>query len=148
MRADTGTLWRLVLGLAVALIALMGLMLLMFLRLGSQAATQAQIHRVELASCGRENTLRRADNNAHFGDYVVFSFVVKRFTAPTKTETAAQKKITQEFGSALNKAVAYSSWTPPTKCTLAVNEQGAKYTSPAPVSFSTRLPPASALPAR
>lgn len=115
-------------------------------QLQSQAATQAQFHQQLLQSCTQENTVRRSDNNAHYGDFVVFSFVAKRFLVPTPTETPAQKKITNEFAGALQHAVTDATWTPPTDCRLAVGTQGLKYTSPAPVAFTTRLPPPSALP--
>lgn len=115
--------------------------------------TQAQLERVEalqaqqlLQGCQRQNVLRRSDNNAHYGDFVVFSFVAQRFLVPTPTETPAQKKVTSDFAGALNQAVKDASWTPPTDCERAVSQQGVKYSSPAPVAFTTRLPPASALP--
>lgn len=116
--------------------------------LQDQAATQSQFNQQLLQGCQRQNVLRRSDNNAHYGDYVVFSFVAKRFLVPTPTETPAQKKITNDFASALHQAVADASWTPPTDCRRAVSLQGPKYSSPPPVSFTTRLPPSSALPSR
>lgn len=115
--------------------------------------TQAQLARVEalqtkqlLQGCQRQNALRLSDNNAHFGDYVVFSFVAKRFLVPTPTETSAQKKVTDQFAGKLQLAVADSSWTPPTDCKRAVSRKGSSYTSPPAVPFTTRLPPPSALP--
>jgi hypothetical protein len=128
--------------------------------LQDQAASQAQLRRTEaqlervealqaqqlLQGCQRQNVLRRSDNNAHYGDYVVFSFVAKRFLVPTPTETPVQKRITNDFAGKLHLAVADASWTPPTDCKLAVGTQGVKYRSPSSVLFTTRLPPASALP--
>lgn len=120
-----------------------------------QSATQAQLARVEglqaqqlLQGCHRANALRLSDNNAHLGDYVVFSFVAKRFLVPTPTETPAQKKVTSQFAGKLQLAVADSSWTPPTDCKRAVGREGASYTAPPAVLFTTRLPPPSALPPR
>lgn len=112
------------------------------------STSEAQIRRVLLQSCQRGDTKTRSDNNAHLGDYVVFSFVAARFLTPTHTETAAQKAITKTFAGKLHAAVADSSWTPVTDCRRAVSEQGASYKSPVPVAFTTRLPPASALPLR
>lgn len=109
---------------------------------------RAQIQRVESQSCQRENTKTRTDNNAHLGDYVVFSFVAARFLVPTHTETATQKAITREFAGKLHGAVSDSSWTPVTDCWRAVSEQGASYRSPVPVAFTTRLPPPFDLPQR
>lgn len=111
-------------------------------------ASQGQIRRVLMQSCQRGDTKTRSDNNAHLGDYVVFSFVAARFLVPTHTETTKQKSITSAFASKLHAAVANSSWTPVTDCRRAVSEQGASYKSPVPVLFTTRLPPASALPKR
>lgn len=139
--------------LSVAVLILIVLTTLMFLRIQDQAASQAQFRQVEalqakqlLQGCQRQNVLRLSDNNAHYGDFVVFSFVDKRFLVPTPTETPAQKHITDEFAGALNQAVHDASWTPPTDCQRAVSKQGPNYTSPPSVPFTTRLPPASALP--
>lgn len=127
--------------LGVALLAVIVLVIFLVSQLGSQT------QRVELAACQRENTKTRSDNNAHLGDYVVFSFVAARFLTPTHTETAAQKQITNEFAGKLHSAVTDSSWTPVTDCRRAVSE-GVNYTSPVSVAFTTRLPPPPALPAR
>lgn len=146
------TLLRAVIMLAAAIVILTGLTTVTIVRLVDQSASQASLGKVEAAQerslvegCQRLNVLRVSDNQAHYNDFVVFSFVEERFTVPTKTETPAQKKITSEFTAKLKESVTSSTWTPVTDCTQAVNEHGAAYLAPKPVAFSKRLPPPSAL---
>lgn len=99
----------------------------------------------QLHSCERDNVQRAQDNNSHLQDYHVFSFVAARFLEPTKTETAAQKRITDEFAGTLRAAVAEKSWVPLTDCAVAVSAEGSNYQPPQPIPFFRGTAPASAL---
>lgn len=107
----------------------------------------AGLQKVVLHSCQAADVKTRSDNNAHLSDYVVFSFVNKRFLVPTHTETAAQKATTAQFAASLQAAVTDASWTPVTDCKKAV-EDGTSYRSPASVAFTTQSPPPQDLPPR
>jgi hypothetical protein len=74
--------------LAVALLAVIVLVTVGYIRLGNEAASQSQLRRVQADSCP------------------VFQFVAARFLVPTKTETAAQKQITAQFAGRLQRVVA------------------------------------------
>jgi len=146
------TLLRAVIMLAASILVLTALTTVTIVRLVDQAASQSQIEHVErlqaqqiLESCHRENVLRQEDNASHYADFVVDSFVEKRFSKPTPTETAAQRRVTAEFADRLNRAIAEKSWTPVTNCARAVNTRGVAYRAPAPIPFQRQLPPPSAL---
>lgn len=127
---------RTIIILAAALLGAIGLIALVgWLSLGGVDA-QA------LHACERANVQRAEDNASHYADFHVDSFVVQRFTVPTKTETAAQKRITAEFASTLHQAVAAKSWVPLTNCQASA---GSAYKAPQPISFSAGLPLLSAL---
>lgn len=110
-----------------------------------QRSNLSALRAEQLHSCERDNVQRAQDNDSHLQDYNVFSFVVDRFSAPTKTETAAQKKITAQFAGTLHMAVAEKSWVPLTDCAVAVTAEGSSYAPPQPVPFSRGPAPASAL---
>jgi hypothetical protein len=106
-----------------------------------QARQQAQL----VEGCVRLNVQRATANWSYASDYTVFSFVVRRFLAPTRTETRAQKRITRAFALALRDAVRAKEWTPLTDCAQAVAASGISYQVPAPIPFVKRRPPGSAL---
>lgn len=116
-----------------------------FVKLTHTAASETQLDHSLIEACQRGNILRIQNNVSYYADFVVFSFVNKRFLIPTKTETPAQKAITNEFAAKLRDAVRKETWTAPTDCTKAINEKGVAYRAPRPVPFYKRLPPKSAL---
>lgn len=112
--------------------------------LATSRAIEAKQHSQLIQGCERLNVQRATANNAYAGSFSVFSFVY-RFTQPTKAETPRQRQITARFIGKLHQAVVSEQWTPLTDCRVAISNQGYTYKAPQPVSFSKRLPPASAM---
>lgn len=139
------TVPRAIIALTVATLVTAALLAVAIAKLYDQSATQSAQELSLLEGCQRLNILRAEDNRSHYADFIVDSFVAARFLKPTKTETAAQKKITATFSGKLKTAVQDKTWTPITNCAQAVNEHGAKYQAPEPIPFAIRLAPPSAL---
>ena len=134
MRTNDRTtfVWLSVISLAVILLFVLGGIVI---RNDLAGLKNQQLH-----TCERDNVQRAEDNASHYADYHVDSFVVQRFTVPTKTETPTQKRITAEFASTLHQAVAAKSWVPLTDCSAAVVVSGAAYKAPQPISFARGSP--------
>lgn len=138
MKADrTIFVWLSVVSLALVIVFLLGGALV---RSDLTSLRDQQLH-----SCERDNVQRAQDNDSHLQDYNVFSFVVDRFSAPTRTETAAQRKVTAQFDGTLHAAVSEKSWVPLTDCAVAVSAEGSNYVPPQPVPFGRGPAPSSAL---
>lgn len=113
--------------------------------LAAVVVQQRRQHEQLIQNCIRGNITRVNDNVSHRADYVYDFFVVSRFLTPTKTETARQKRITNQFAGQLKKQLHAKQWTPLTDCQGSVAREGSTYRIASPVAFSKRFPPSSAL---
>lgn len=102
--------------------------------------------------CQRLNQVRQSDNTAHLGTYTLFQFVLGAQGSPAEQQaeaaqhlTPAQKALVAEEITHIKSTTAAQSWTPLTNCKQTVAQHGVNYKLPPPISFTTKLPPSSAL---
>lgn len=107
---------------------------------------QANQHITLLASCVRGNIKTAATNQSAYADFLFFSTTLAQTEAFERQEPAqARARGTSLFIQRFREAVDKKVWVPQTDCAAAINESGAAYASPLPVTFVTMLPPPAAL---
>lgn len=114
--------------------------------LNREAAKLASDRTSLIEGCQRLNQLRASDNVAHLGNFILFESVIGLSKLPPQQpETAQQRSVGKAFLVKLERAAKAQSWTPMSDCQQTIQQQGANYQLPPPVSFETHLPPSSAL---
>jgi len=108
---------------------------------------EARLHRQLLEGCIRLNIQRATSNTAHATQYQIDNlfFTAARVQKPSSKQTKYQQDLTRRFLKYEDTALHALAWTPLTNCMFAVAISGVAYKEPAPISFATRMPPASAL---
>lgn len=112
-----------------------------------QAAEARKLNNQQSAliqACNRLNQVRKSDNTAHEGSFILFKTVIA-LSALSPPPPPAERHSSHVFLTQLRNAEKAQSWTPIQNCKQVIAQQGANFKIPEPIAFVDELPPASAL---